>query len=273
MRQNLSVALKNIGRSEGGYSNHPNDPGGPTMKGVTLKTYKAYCKRKGRPAPSIADLKEITQAEVHEIFVSQYWDTVHGDDLPSGLDYAASDFAFNSGPGQAIKTLQRVLGGLETDGKYGNHTAAAIKRAVERSGGLAHLIDAYCDARLKFMRGLKNWSSFKNGWTTRVKEVREWSQALAEGGVVAAPPPTSVPVADPSNTKMTALPGATASSTAIIGAVGAGLASAASTLLDMADTAANLAPWFIGGFIVLTVVGGIFAALAMRQKVKEDGVV
>ena len=159
MKQNEQVVLEWTGLSEGGYVNHKKDPGGPTDRGITQRTYDAWNKLKGKPQKPV---KGISKAEADEIFVSQYFTTVRFNELPSGLDYAVADFAINSGPSRAVKELQRVLG-VEQDGVIGLKTLAAIKTKNPQL-----LIVAYCERRLAFMKSLKIWDTFKNGWTTRV---------------------------------------------------------------------------------------------------------
>lgn len=179
---NYTKLLKPLLGIEGGVADRPlsDDPGGLTNKGVTWRTYDAYRISKGLPKRSV---RQITNAEVTEIYKTQYWDLVRGDDLPSGLDWAAFDFAVNSGPGRAVKELQRVLG-VSVDGVIGLNTLKAIGEA-----NLAKLINHYCDRRLTYMKGLKNWRPNKNGWTRRVAEVRAAALDMAD---TATPEPAQV---------------------------------------------------------------------------------
>ena len=174
-------AMGVLAAHEGGYSNHPSDPGGATMKGVTKRVYDAYRKGKGEAA---RDVRKITDAEVYEIYRRQYWDAVRGDELPSGVAYCVFDAAVNSGVSQAAKWLQRAVG-VADDGAIGSITLAASERFAA-----ADVIDGICDRRLAFMKRLKQWSAFKNGWTRRVSEVRAQSKAWANG---ATPPVSAVP--------------------------------------------------------------------------------
>lgn len=155
---------------EGGYVNDPRDPGGATNKGVTQRTYDAYRRRMKQPT---RDVRQITDAEVERIYRGQYWQTVHADKLPDGVAYCVFDAAVNSGPARAVKWLQSVTG-ASVDGIVGNETIAAA-----RDMSPAVLINRYCDKRLAFMKRLKHWSTFKNGWSRRVHEVRaqaiEWA--------------------------------------------------------------------------------------------------
>lgn len=162
---------------EGGYVNHPADPGGPTNKGVTQRVYDAY--RKGRKLAT-RSVKSITGDEVADIYDRQYWDAVKGDQLPAGVDYVVFDGAVNSGPSQSIKWLQRALGPLYTgsiDGVMGVGTLTAVK-AVSNNDAL---IDRICNQRLTFLKALRTWRTFGKGWSDRVANVRSIGKAWATG--------------------------------------------------------------------------------------------
>ncbi|MCU0909782.1 MAG: glycoside hydrolase family 108 protein [Rhodobacteraceae bacterium] len=157
-----AICIPRILKHEGGYVNHPSDPGGPTNKGITLATFRRYISRNG----TVADLKALTTDQAVRVYKAQYWDAVRADELPAGLDYAVADYAVNSGPGRAVKALQRVLG-VAVDGKIGPVTLSAA-RAVSVAGA----INALCDERMAFLRRLKTWPTFGKGWTRRVADVR-----------------------------------------------------------------------------------------------------
>jgi len=153
---------------EGGYVNHPSDPGGATNKGVTQAVYDTYRRRQGKPTQSV---KHITAAELVAIYRRDYWDKIKGDDLPAGLDYAVFDFAVNSGITRAAQYLQRLVG-VKDDGKIGPKTLEAVSMHDRKQ-----LINRLCDKRLSFLRGLGTFSVFGKGWTRRVEDVR--AKALA----------------------------------------------------------------------------------------------
>lgn len=171
MRSNFDEALERVLASEGGFVHHPKDPGGPTNKGITLAVYSAFKRRQC----SIDELKQITEKEVADIYRAQYWNAVRGDDLPSGLDYAAFDYAVNSGAGRASRDLQKAIG-QTPDGVIGAVTLQAIR---ERSIG--QIIDALCDRRLAFLKTLKTWSTFGKGWGSRVEIVRAAALRMSAG--------------------------------------------------------------------------------------------
>jgi lysozyme family protein len=165
---------------EGGYVNHPADPGGATNKGVTQATYNAYRRAKGE---AVRDVRQITDAELSDIYKSRYWNAVRGDELPTGVVHAMYDFGVNSGPSRSIKFVQALVG-VDDDGVLGPKTLAAIKAMPARD-----LINRLCDARLAFLRGLSTWPTFGRGWTTRVERVRREALAVAGQSV-----PPDVPI-------------------------------------------------------------------------------
>jgi lysozyme family protein len=174
MRQNFEDALKKVLIHEGGYVDHPKDPGGATNKGVIQRTYAAYRKRKGKP---VQHVKYITDAEVKEIYEESYWDAVNGNLLPAGLDYAVFDGAVNSGPRQSIKWLQRALG-VKADGSIGLQTIGAAQ-ALSYEQVIA-TIDKMLDLRMGFLRSLRHWPTFGKGWTRRVTGVRADAKDMAD---------------------------------------------------------------------------------------------
>ena len=168
MNNNFNHCLDLVLVHEGGYVNHPKDPGGATNRGVTQAVYDAYRKTRGRGAQSV---KFITDEEVNAIYKFQYWDRVQGDLLPAGLDYAVFDFAVNSGVGRASKYLQAVLG-VAQDGQIGARTLAAITNP-------SNAINALCDRRMSFLRNLRTFLTFGKGWTRRVTDVRKHALEMA----------------------------------------------------------------------------------------------
>ncbi len=170
MRANFDAALKAVLRHEGGYVNHPKDPGGATNQGVTQAVYDAWRVDHGLPVQTV---RVITPAEVMALYKRRYWDAVHGDHLPSGLDYCLFDFAINSGPRRAGSFLQEALM-IDIDGQIGPNTLAAVKaQPVEP------LVDCICDLRMAYLKGLRTFSTFGKGWTARVKGVRATAKAMA----------------------------------------------------------------------------------------------
>ncbi len=169
---NFARSLDLVLQIEGGYVNHPADPGGPTNMGITIATLRAW---RGRHV-DISDVKNLTKAEAGQIYRKNYWG--HGDELSAGLDFALFDFAVNSGVGTATKHLQKVLG-VPADGAIGPVTLAA---AAKVDPALA--INKLMDARLDYLEGLRTWPTFGRGWTARMTSVRRVALQMADG----APP-------------------------------------------------------------------------------------
>lgn len=161
---NFSRALSLVLLNEGGWSDHPMDPGGATMKGVTQRVYDAYRDAIDQPRRTV---KMISEGELRAIYKAQYWDAIKGDMLPAGLDYCLFDYAVNSGPVRAIKALQEALG-IKVDGQFGMLTLGALKLAHTGS-----VIVSICKSRLGFLQRLRTWGAFGRGWTTRVKGVEK----------------------------------------------------------------------------------------------------
>jgi lysozyme family protein len=144
---------------EGGYVNHPKDPGGPTNRGITQAVYDAYRKLNGL-APKSVSL--ISLGEVAAIYKQQYWNAVLGDSLPIGVDYAVFDFAVNSGVARASRYLQLALG-VMADGHIGYQTQVALGQADPQA-----LIIRLCADRMAFLKGLDTYATFGKGWARRV---------------------------------------------------------------------------------------------------------
>lgn len=173
MKHNLEKTTEWILVHEGGYVNHPKDPGGATNYGVIQRTYNAWRGRKGLKPRSV---KLITMKEVSEIYREQYWDKVWGDHLPDGLDYAVYDFAINSGPERAVKFLQELLG-VKVDGVLGNITLSAIRA----KNNIEALIMDLCFKRWEWLKRLRHYKTFGKGWTRRVMGEMEGFQERDHG--------------------------------------------------------------------------------------------
>lgn len=216
MDRNFRRALSLVLTSEGGWSDNPADPGGATMKGVTLANFRRYVK----PGGSKADLRDITDDQLAVVYRHFYWDAIAGDQLPDGVDYTVFDFAVTSGPGRAARYLQAVLG-VAQDGTIGPATIAAA--AAKPSG---FIIDHVCDARLAFLEKLPTWPDFGRGWSARVESVRtEALKMMAQTVQPAAPVPVppvpapKPPVAPPAPSAAASKPPAPAGRVAGIAAI------------------------------------------------------
>ncbi len=163
MQSNYDKCLETILHHEGGYVNHPKDPGGETNLGVTKRVYEDFGGTK--------DMKDLTVDDVAPIYKKEYWDRVKGDELPSGLDLCVFDFGVNAGTGRAAKYLQSMIGSTP-DGGIGPNTLKALGLYIEDMGVEATITE-YQSRRQDYYEGLAHFPTFGKGWTRRVSETTE----------------------------------------------------------------------------------------------------
>jgi lysozyme family protein len=161
MKENFDKALAAVLHHEGGFVNHPDDPGGMTNLGCTKRTWEEWVKH---PVDEAA-MRALTPRDVAPLYKKKYWDAVHGDDLPTGVDYLVFDFAINAGPGRAAKTLQQALG-VTADGAIGPATFRAVDKA-----DAAELVKEFSRVKEHFYKSLPAFDKFGKGWLRRVAEV------------------------------------------------------------------------------------------------------
>jgi lysozyme family protein len=164
-----------IFKAEGGYSDNPADPGGPTNFGITLATLRAY---EGDPNLTADDVKKLTPAVAKEIYRTAYWNRMQCGALPAGLDLEVFDFGVNSGPAESVKTLQRLVG-VTQDGSVGPITLAAVGQFH-----VGDLIGRFAQARLAFYQSL-NMPEFEQGWATRVAQIQTAAATMFQASEVA----------------------------------------------------------------------------------------
>ena len=167
MKENFEKSLELVLQHEMGYVHHPLDPGGRTNLGVTQRVWEAWV---GYSVDE-KEMRSLTKELVAPLYKSRYWDAVHGDQLPSGADYLAFDFAVNAGAFRCIKTIQRALN-ITADGIIGPVTIKAIQDTNAED-----FIEKFSNAKESFYRSLTNFPTFGKGWFNRVAE----SKKAAEG--------------------------------------------------------------------------------------------
>lgn len=182
----LEACLAEVLAREGGYVDHPSDPGGATNMGITRQTLARWRAVTPWWALEKAEVKALTRAEAAEIYRALYWQRCRGDDLPAGLDLALFDFAVNSGPDRAIRTLQDFLG-VKADGHIGPITLSALAERVT-SIGAGGVIEALCELRLGFLGRLDLFAVFGRGWRARVEAIRLAALGAAADPERPAPP-------------------------------------------------------------------------------------
>jgi lysozyme family protein len=154
---------------EGGYVDHPSDPGGATNLGCTKAVWEQFVGH----AVTKDDIKALTKEDVKPLYKKRYWDAIHGDSIPSGLDYCLFDCAINSGVGRAAKFIQQIVG-VPADGAIGNNTVTAINQINPIT-----LINEFSEKRQAFLEALPTFATFGKGWTKRVLEVRNKALDMA----------------------------------------------------------------------------------------------
>lgn len=153
-------ALKFVLKQEGGFVDHPSDPGGPTNFGITQRVYDEFRKR---------SVRFIEPQEVESIYRRSYWTPARCDSLPTRLALVHFDSAVNCGVKQAAKFLQRAAG-VRDDGVIGPVTLQSAKSQDENG-----LIDRYILERRKFYHSLSvtkpELAVFLKGWLKRLDEL------------------------------------------------------------------------------------------------------
>jgi lysozyme family protein len=170
MNRRFAECIAVVLRHEGGFVNHPRDPGGATNRGITLRTLREWRQDDSLTAE---DVRALSESDAREIYLARFWNPIRGDELPPGLDLALLDFAVNSGQGRAVRVLQEVLG-VATDGAIGRRTLDAV-----RAADAADLVRDLCRRRLAFLQRLPTWDAFGRGWRRRVEEVEREALARA----------------------------------------------------------------------------------------------
>ena len=160
MRATREAFMPELYKHEGGYVDHPRDPGGATNFGITLATLREW---RGRPVTK-DDVRTMQRSEADAIYHANYWNRIDGDSLLAGPDAALFDVAVNSGVGRARQWKSLLAGKNAVDG-----------------------VKAVCARRRSFFRSLSTFDVFGKGWMRRVNSVEAWSLAWAvrwQGGAV-----------------------------------------------------------------------------------------
>lgn len=226
---------------EGTWSDHPADPGGKTMYGVTEAKFHAWLTKSRQP---LRPVRSITKAEALQIFYEDYWLEAGCETLFAGVDLATYDASVNSGVSRGRKWL---LSGLDPNDQH-DQTVRNI-----------------CRKRLSFVQALANWRVFGKGWGNRIADVEAKGVARALSGMKLAPSKVARSLSDE---RQTANQAATAQTKIAAGAGAAEVGGAASFTLDpiAADQMAGmlLAAGLVG--VAALVIWLIFRANINRQR-------
>ena len=168
MISNFPASLALVLKSEGGFSNHPADPGQMTMLGVTKKVWEAWVNH----TVDEAEMRALTPELVTPLYKARYWDACKCDDLPRGVDYAVFDAAVNMGSSRAAKLLQAALG-VTADGAIGRATIAAATAADP-----VELLEAFSLGKEAFYQSLPTFATFGKGWLNRVAHVQDAAEGM-----------------------------------------------------------------------------------------------
>lgn len=217
---------------EGGWSDHPADPGGKTMYGITHAVYQRWLRSKGR---RLKPVRKITRAEAEDIYFDDYWVPSGGPTLRPGVDLATYDASVNSGVSRGRRWLKASIGGADHQ---------TVKRM--------------CAKRLGFVQSLRIWESFGRGWARRIADIEAKGVAwavMASGGVGAAK-------------KQLEQESGNARKTARNQEVGAGGSGAGGGGAIAAERSSEIADWLVSGLVVLAVAVAIF--LIVRSRINRE---
>lgn len=168
MKHNFETALEMLLEHEGGYVNHPKDPGGETNLGVTKRTWAKWLDRDINEG----EMKELTPEDVADLYKKEYWDRLKCDNLPTGLDFFCFDWGVNSGTGRSAKALQRIIS-VAQDGAIGPKTLRALE-----DHNAKEVVDLMYSRRQEFYENLTTFETFGKGWTRRNKKALKQSIKL-----------------------------------------------------------------------------------------------
>jgi len=163
MNYNYDHCLEMLLEHEGGFVNHPKDPGGITNLGITKKVYEDWVGH----SVSKQDMENLTRKDVAPIYKKNYWDRGRCDDLPSGVDWSVFDWGVNSGMSRAAKALQKIVA-VKADGGIGPMTLQAVANFKPEI-----LINKMHSNRQNFYEKLQTFEAFGRGWTRRNNQTKE----------------------------------------------------------------------------------------------------
>jgi len=147
---NFDAAFEKLIGHEGGYVDHPNDPGKATKFGISQRAHPTE------------DIKGMTLERAKQIYARDYWGPAGCDAVPDGIKFDLFDMAVNSGVKPAVKTLQEAAGAFP-DGVLGPRTLQSIS-----SLPAPRLAARFNGFRLAFMADLPTWPAFGRGWARRI---------------------------------------------------------------------------------------------------------
>lgn len=178
--QSISEIVAGVIRREGGFVDHPDDRGGPTKYGITIKTLSRYLDR----AATREDVRALSIDQAAEIYLRYYVAEPRFDRLPPQIAPFIVDTGVHSGPRMAARLLQRVIneagfGPVDVDGVAGRATRQQSIVASQAMG--PYFLAALIVARLNFLERLiaakPSQKAFERGWKARLREF--WPTSIA----------------------------------------------------------------------------------------------
>ena len=160
MKENFDTCFELLLMHEGGFVNHPKDPGGMTNLGVTRRALEKWL----GSSVSEEKMRGLTPELVKPFYRSEYWNKIKGDDLPLGVDWSVFDWAVNSGNSRPVKALQHIIGATE-DGILGSRTLKQLNKFDP-----SDVIVRMYSVRKQFYNNLAGFQTFGRGWARRNEE-------------------------------------------------------------------------------------------------------
>jgi lysozyme family protein len=162
---NFDVVIPTILKQEGGFVDDPNDHGGSTNFGLSLRFLKTIYPNADREF-----VKNLTKEQAINIYREHLWNPMRYNELPN-VQFATKVFsmAVNCGYEIAIRCLQRALNCLEIpceeDGILGSQTLAAANSCTF-TGGLFY---SYKSEMAGYYRTLATrlGTQYLKGWLDR----------------------------------------------------------------------------------------------------------
>lgn len=152
----ISIILQH----EGGYVNHPNDPGGETNFGISKRSY-----------PKL-DIKNLSKDQASEIYYKDFWTKLRCDELQSELlALHVFDMGVNAGTGRAAKILQRILL-IKDDGVIGPITVRFANNFIDQKKLVSFYIEKRIEYYNKIAKANIKLQVFLKGWLKRVKSTK-----------------------------------------------------------------------------------------------------
>lgn len=155
------IAINRVLEHEGGFVDHPDDPGGATNFGITERTARSF--------GYTGDMRELPLEVAVDIYKRLYWDTISADEMPFAVAFQVFDGAVNHGISRSVMWLQEIVSATP-DGVVGPQTLNLINSDSE-----SDIVFLYNSERIQFYTGLKTFNAFGRGWMRRIATNLEYA--------------------------------------------------------------------------------------------------